>query len=275
MMLPPITARETAAELVSDVLHAFVELATNTIRDAGVFRVSLSGGSTPQRLYREIAKADLDFSKIEWYWGDERNVPHDHADSNFRMVKEALLDPAGIAERNVFPVPVRVDDPAAAANAYQATLRQNFGTAVNRFEVPPAEGVSVAATGGGEVGVHGDRTPGEAIESETFPAWDLVLLGMGDDAHTASLFPDTAALEVCDAWFVENWVDKFAAYRYTLTVPAINAGREIWFLITGAGKREALAKVLGSDRQPLRYPAQLIRPTRYFVTTDALESGEK
>lgn len=267
MMLPPITARETADELVSDVLQAFVELATNTIRDEGVFRVSLSGGSTPQRLYREIAKADLDFAKIEWYWGDERNVPHDHADSNFRMVKEALLDPAGIAAGNVFPVPVRVDDPAAAANAYQATLRQNFGTAVNRFELPPADGAIVGAAGGGD---DAEQSPAAAIDSETFPAWDLVLLGMGDDAHTASLFPDTAALEVCDAWFVENWVEKFAAYRYTLTVPAINAGREIWFLITGAGKREALAKVLGSDRQPRRYPAQLIRPTRYFVTTDAL-----
>jgi 6-phosphogluconolactonase len=97
----------------------------------------------------------------------------------------------------------------------------------------------------------------------------LVLLGLGDDVHTASLFPESPALDRHDAWFVENRVEKFNAYRYTLTPPAINSGREIWFLVTGQGKREAVRKLLQGPENPKLYPAQLIRPTRIFLTDDA------
>jgi len=243
----PISAHETADELVQDILASFIRLAGEAIASRGVFRVSLSGGSTPKRLYQEIAASSLDFSRIQWFWGDERNVPHDHADSNFRMVNEALLKPAKIAAANVFPVPVRVDDPAAAAMDYEKIMRRQFGVAENSAE--------------------------SGRQQSDFPQWDLVLLGLGDDAHTASLFPETSALEVCDRWFVENWVEKFSAFRYTLTAPAINSGREIWFLISGSGKREAIGKIMGDERNFRLYPSQLIRPTRFFVTSDALPEG--
>lgn len=244
----PISAHDTANELVEDLLGRFIALANESIRARGVFRVSLSGGSTPKSLYQRIAASDLDFSRIQWFWGDERNVPHDHADSNFRMVSEALLKPAKIDPANVFPVPVRVDDPASAATNYETIMRRQFGAA------------ETAADSGRD---HSD-----------FPQWDLVLLGLGDDAHTASLFPNTSALDVCDRWFVENWVEKFSAFRYTLTAPAINSGREIWFLIAGSGKKDAVGRILSDKRDFRLYPSQLIRPTRFFVTSDALPEGQ-
>lgn len=245
----PISAHETADQLVQDILASFIRLANEAIDASGVFRVSLSGGSTPKRLYQEIAASNLDFSRIQWFWGDERNVPCDHVDSNFRMVNDALLKPAKIAAANVFPVPVCVEDPAAAAMNYENIIRRQFGAAENSAK--------------------SNQQPSD------FPRWDLVLLGLGDDAHTASLFPETAALEVSDRWFVENWVEKFAAFRYTLTAPAINSGREIWFLISGSGKREAVGRIMANERDFRRYPSQLIRPTRFFVTSDALPEGHR
>ncbi len=230
----PIRCHDSPESLDADVLEMFLDLAARSIDARGRFRVSLSGGSTPRRLYRSIAKADLDWQRIEWFWGDERNVPPDHGDSNFRMVREALLDPAGIAMSQCHPIAVRVDEPEIAAAQYDAELRRIWGREVD------------------------------------LPDWDLVLLGMGDDAHTASLFPHTTALGETERWFVANWVEKFSAYRYTLTPPAINSGREIWFLIAGADKRESLARVLGDEINPSLYPAQLIRPSQYFVTRDAL-----
>lgn len=214
------------------VLSAFMELAKRSIADRGVFRVSLSGGSTPKRLYQSISQQSLEWERIRWFWGDERNVAHDHQDSNFRMVHEAMLGPARVPPSTYFPVPTDLSSPEAVARAYEGTLRHQF-----------------AAQG-------------------SLPTWDLVLLGMGDDAHTASLFPHTKALDEQERWFIENWVETFAAYRYTLTAPAINSGREIWFLISGESKRAPLAKVLADDGDSSRYPSKLIRPTRLFVTAD-------
>lgn len=234
MTTAKIDAFDSLDSLNSAVLDAFISLANQAIKDRGVFRVSLSGGSTPKKLYRSLATESLDWSRIEWFWGDERNVAPEHEDSNYRMVREALLDPAGIASSHVYPVPVDQAAPGVAASAYEATLREMFGS----------------------------QAP--------FPEWDLVLLGMGDDAHTASLFPETKAIDEQKRWFVENWVEKFNAFRYTLTAPAINSGREIWFLIAGANKREPLQTVLHGERHPSLYPSQLIQPSRWFVTRDAL-----
>ena len=196
---------------------AFCRLVTDVLRSSGVVRVSLSGGSTPKRLYELWSQQDLPWDKIHWFWGDERNVPHDHADSNTRMVHEALLDRAAVPSANIHPVEVNIDDPAAAAAAYEQTLREHF-----------------------------PDTP--------FPKWDLVLLGLGDDAHTASLFPETAALDQQQRWFVENWVEKFGSFRYTLTAPAINSANEAWFLVAGSGKRQALSHVFSAEKNPRVYP---------------------
>ncbi|MGV3484110.1 MAG: 6-phosphogluconolactonase [Planctomycetaceae bacterium] len=232
MSRAPVETFASLDLLNAAVLRAFVELSQRCIAQRGVFRVSLSGGSTPKRLYQSLASEALDWDRIQWFWGDERNVPHDHSDSNFRMVREAMLEPAAVPASTYFPVPVEPECPASAALNYENTLRRQFGS-------------------------------GQAM-----PAWDLVLLGMGDDAHTASLFPGTKALDEQQRWFVENWVEKFDAYRYTLTAPAINSGREIWFLVSGPSKREPLARVLEGERHPSLYPSQLISPTRWFVTND-------
>ena len=238
MTKPPITSFPQVESLLDELLDACLRLAERAIRDRGVFRVALSGGSTPKRLYERLASSDLDFSRVEWFWGDERNVPPDHPDSNFRMVREALLDPAHVPSQNIFPVPVDVSDPAAAAQRYQRTLKERFGT-------------DLAADG-------------------AFPRWDLVLLGLGDDVHTASLFPNSPALDVRDSWFVENWVEKLNTFHYTLTVPAIRSADEIWLLVTGSAKREAMARLLSDERNPQLYPAQAISPTRCYLTNDAV-----
>lgn len=231
-MTKTVSPYATLAELHAAAADAFCRLVTDAVDRVGVCRVSLSGGSTPRRLYEMLATRDLPWDAIHWFWGDERNVSPDHPDSNRRMVREALLDRVPVPKENVHPVPVDVDDPAAAAARYEATLREAFGT-------------------------------------DEPPRWDLVLLGMGDDAHTASLFPGTDAIRRTDRLFVENWVEKFDAYRYTLTAPAINSGREIWFLVSGEAKRPAVADVLGPRHDPDAFPSQLVSPTRWFVTADA------
>ena len=232
MSLDPIQPHATLDQLHAAAADAFCDLATRCVQSQGTFRVSLSGGSTPRRLYELLAERSLPWDKIHWYWGDERNVPHDHAESNYQMVREALLDPIAADPATVHPVPVAPDDPVQTALAYEQTLREDFAT-------------------------------------DVMPGWDLVLLGMGDDAHTASLFPGTSAIDQTGRWFVENWVEKFNAFRYTLTAPAINSARESWFLVAGSAKRAALQQVLGQTRDVHQYPAQLIHPTRWFVTADA------
>lgn len=222
-----ITALHAAAA------DAFCELVHATLKSKTTFRVSLSGGSTPRRLYEILSSRDLPWDKMHFFWGDERNVAATHDDSNEKMVRGAMLTAAGVPESNIHAVPVNVDDPDAAALGYEETLKEHF--------------------------------PGDA-----FPRWDLALLGMGDDAHTASLFPGTKAIDETDRWFVANWVEKFDAYRYTLTAPAINSAACIWFLIAGSNKQTAMGQVLSSDRDVHAYPSQLITPTRWFVTADAM-----
>ncbi|MEL6104945.1 MAG: 6-phosphogluconolactonase [Planctomycetota bacterium] len=227
----PFEPYQEVPRLQSAVTDAFCELAHQTIEANGVFRVSLSGGSTPKRVYEMLRDRDLPWGKVHLFWGDERNVPHDHDDSNFKMVKTALLDHVEIPPSNIHCVPVSPDTPTEAAKNYETQLRAQF--------------------------------------DEDFPTWDLVLLGMGDDAHTASLFPHTSALEEAERWFIENWVEKFDAFRYTLTYPAIASGKNIWFIITGAAKQAALRQVLAGETDPGTYPSQRIRPTRWFVSADA------
>lgn len=231
------TLFDTPEALAQGVTDAFCELAHKVTQSGKRFRVALSGGSTPKRMNQILADRDLPWDQIDLFWGDERNVPHDHDDSNYRMVCDTLLD--ALAEQGIkpgiYPVPVNVEDPASAALAYEALIQQH-------------------------------------IAPEPVPKFDLVLLGMGDDVHTASLFPGTQALEATDRICVENWVEKLSTWRYTLTADVINAASETWFVIAGAGKKEAVR--IAQSKQPddpTAYPSQLIRPTRWLLTRDVVE----
>lgn len=229
---PTIETFNQIESLQQAAADAFCVLVDHAVNERGLARIALSGGSTPKRLYELLAERPLPWQQIHWFWGDERNVPPDDAASNQKMVRDAMLNRVGVEEANIHPVAVAADDPASTAQQYEQLLREHFA---------------------------GDE----------FPQWDLALLGIGDDAHTASLFPATNALKEQQRWFVENWVAKFDAYRYTLTAPAINSARQSWFLVAGSGKRQALSHVWDGPRQPEEFPSQLIQATRWFVTRDA------
>jgi len=172
----------------------------------GPFWVSLAGGSTPKELYRMLAEQPLNWSDLHLLWGDERFVPHDHVDSNYRMVKETLLDRiSGVGEVHPWKI---LADAAASAEDYEQVVRAR------------PQGV------------------------------DLCLLGMGDDGHTASLFPGTKGLEEKQRWAISNWVEKFNSDRLTLTYPYLNQSKEVLFLITGEGKAKALREVLRAGQHP-------------------------
>ncbi len=192
------------------------------------FTLALSGGSTPKRLYQLLAQlppGTIDWSRVVLLWGDERNVPADHADSNYRMVRESLLQHIDIPASNVLSVPHSGSDARLAADAYQALLQH------------------------------------ELHWENGFPTLDCVLLGIGDDVHTASLFPGTAALHETERAIVANHVPQLDCWRITFTAPLINRARHVAFLLSGSGKQPALDQLWHADYQPEQYPSQLIRPS--------------
>jgi 6-phosphogluconolactonase len=202
-------------------------IARAAIAARGACSIALSGGSTPKRMFQLLAqqgRAALPWDHIDLWWGDERTVPPDHPDSNYRMTRENLIEPLGLDAARVHRIRGE-DDPVAAAAAYEREL--------------------IAALG----------AP---------PVFDLVLLGMGPDGHTASLFPGSPALAETRAGVVANPVDspltKGPATRITLTAAALSAGRHIRFLAAGADKADTLVAVLEGARDPNRYPSQLIAP---------------
>jgi 6-phosphogluconolactonase len=222
---PDVRVFDDAEQVASAAAERFETLASEAIARKGSFAVALAGGSTPRRVY-ELLASDAFRQRIEWekvhvFFGDERCVPADHADSNYRMANEALLSRVAIPATNVHRMEGQ-GDAAANARRYEDELKSFFGDAAT-------------------------------------PRFDLVMLGMGDDGHTASLFPGAAALSESRAWVVANWVEKLGAWRITLTAPAINAAHHILFLVTGAGKAERLREVLVGERNPERLPSQLIR----------------
>jgi 6-phosphogluconolactonase len=207
-----------------------------------LFSIALSGGSTPKRLYEllvELPPGTIDWQRVLLLWGDERNVPLDHPDSNYRMVKESLLDHIPIPANHVLNVPRAGSSALEVAAGYEQLLRDRLPS----FSGMPA-------------------------------VIDCVLLGIGDDVHTASLFPETHALKERGRWVVANFVPKLDSWRITMTAPLINAGRNVAFLISGSGKREALFKLWHAPLDPDQLPAQLVRPThgqlQFFVDRAAL-----
>ncbi len=225
---------ENAGQLARAAADHIVTQAAAAITARDRFSLGLSGGSTPRALLTLLASDDyahrLDWSRIHVFWGDERCVPPDHPESNFRMAREALLDHVPIPSTHIHRMRGEIA-PAHAAADYEADLRRFFTTTDSASNV-----------------------------GDDVPRFDLLLQGMGEDGHTASLFPGTAALNEVGRWVTENFVPRLEAWRITLTVPAINAARQVIFLVTGAAKAETLAEVLHGDYQPEVYPAQLVRP---------------
>jgi 6-phosphogluconolactonase len=215
-----------AAELAQESARRFAELAEVFTGDTGRFTVALSGGSTPKAMFQILAEkpfADaLPWRSIYFFWGDERCVPPDHADSNYRMASESLLSKVPIPAENIFRIPAEDDDHQRAAARYSETLQKFFG--------------------------------------EEWPHFDLVFLGMGADGHTASLFPGTKALKAHDRIAAANYVDKFQSWRITLTADAINRARNVIFLVAAQDKAPALKEVIEGPRNPELYPSQLIDP---------------
>lgn len=194
------------------------------------FTVAMSGGSTPRKFHALLAASPLaeqvDWSKVEFYLGDERFVAPDDPESNYRMARETLLQPLHIDPTQIHPVPTEIGDAAQAAAAYEADIRRDF-----------------------------NLMPGE------WPRFDLILLGMGPDGHTASLFPHTAALHERYRVVVANEVPQLQTTRITLTAPAINAAANVAFVVGGADKADALVAVLEGSPQPEQYPSQLVQPS--------------
>ena len=209
-----------------------VRQARQSLKARGLFTLSLSGGSTPLGLYGLLAhdpsiRAQLDWGKIHFFWGDERHVPPDHRDSNYRLAKEALLSEVPVPAENIHRIRSENSDAQKAAQEYEQTLRHFFHL------------------GEGE-----------------FPRVDLVLLGMGTDGHTAYLFPGTEALFERRRLVVANWVKKYEAYRITLTLPVFNRAAFVLFLVTGEEKAETLHLVLEGKGEEEPFPVQFIRPSQ-------------
>ena len=217
---------DNPADVARAAARRFVEIARTAIEGRGLFSVALSGGSTPQRAYELLAGDDnrenLDWTKAHIFFGDERCVPPDDAESNYRMANEAMLSRLAIPPQNIHRIN-GVGDARANARLYEDELRTFFNDAA-------------------------------------WPRFDLVLLGMGDDGHTASLFPGTEVLREEQAWVAAVWVEKFQAFRITLTAPAINHAAYILFLVTGENKAARLAEVFDPQAGNERLPVQLIHP---------------
>jgi 6-phosphogluconolactonase len=216
-------AREAAEQIASRCQRA--------VSASGRFSIALSGGSTPKRLYALLAdpsapyRARISWDRVQVFFGDERHVPPDDAQSNYRMAREAMLDHVPIPAANVHRI--LAERPAEEAAAlYEQELRRAFSLAVSAV-----------------------------------PRFDLVLLGMGEDGHTASLFPGTKALSERRRLVVANWVPKFSTWRLTLTLPVFEAAAAVLFLVAGPDKAGPLAAVFDPASPPDAYPCQLIRPS--------------
>ena len=224
-MRPDLAVLPNAAALADAAAGRFVAAAGDAITSRGQFVVALSGGSTPRDTYRRLGTealvARVMWSRVQVLWGDERCVPPHHVESNYRMACETLLDRVPVPAANVHRIRGE-DDPATAAEAYETTLRALL------------------------------RTPARI---------DLVLLGLGEDGHTASLFPGSAAAHEQTRWVMAAHAAAASMWRITLTPAVINAAAEVLFLVSGGAKAGMLRRVLEGPRRPQELPAQAIAPS--------------
>jgi 6-phosphogluconolactonase len=208
----------------------FIQAAAEAVKQRSVFNVALAGGSTPKALYGLLAtdaalRGQVPWDKMHLFFGDERHVGPDQPDSNFRMVTESLLSKAPLQAAQVSRIKGEYPDTEQAALEYEKVLREYF-----------------------------------KLKDQEYPRFDLVLVGMGNEGHTLSLFPGTKALHADGRVVVRNWVGKLYTERITLTAPAANNAARILFMVTGADKSMALKAVLEGPYEPDQLPAQLLQP---------------
>jgi 6-phosphogluconolactonase len=217
---------DTAEQLASAAAERIVDYEYEFHGEPDRFSVALAGGNTPRRVYELLAterfKDRVEWAQVDLFFGDERCVPPDHPDSNFKMAYETLISKVAIPAKNVHRI-IGEGDPNEGARLYENQLRTFFA------------GVS-------------------------WPRFDLVLLGMGEDGHTASLFPNGEALKEKMKWAVATKLEKLRQNRITLTIPVFNHAERVMFLVSGAEKAQRLAEVLNGPKDPERMPAQMIAP---------------
>ena len=219
-----------ADQVAREAAHEFIGVANAAIATQGKCTIALAGGSTPRALYSLLAddeslRQQLDWSRLHFFWGDERHVPPDHPDSNYRMANTAMLAKVPVPLENIHRILSEEPDAQEAAGEYQDEIRRSL-----------------------------------QLQPDQLPRFDLVLLGMGPDGHTASLFPGTTALQESDRLVAATWVEKFKTDRITLTFPVLNNAANVIFLVCGAEKVPVLRTVLGPGSNPAPYPAQLVEP---------------
>ena len=226
-----IVVLEDVTALSYKAAEIFVRCISEALSRKARFSVALSGGSTPKALFSLLVEDDSFTNKIPWdkihfFWGDERHVPPQDAQSNFRMADEMMLTKAHVRAGNIHRIPTEQSDSAKVAQDYEKELKIFFELATDQL-----------------------------------PVFDFNLLGLGPDGHTASLFPGTKALYQNNRMVVANWVETFQTHRITMTAPVLNNADTIVFLVSGKEKAEVLQKILEGDHQPDLLPAQLIQPT--------------
>jgi len=233
-MTPPaqreVVVLPDAAAVTRRGAEEFLTAANEAVAKKDLFTVSLSGGSTPRALYALLAdlpalRSKIPWNKIHFFFGDERHVPPDHADSNFRMVNESLFSKGLVHPDQITRIKAEYPDAEKAALEYEQALRAYF-----------------------------------KVKDGEYPAFDLVFLGMGDEGHTLSLFPGTKALHASPRLVVRNWIGKLFTERITLTAPAASQANRVIFLVTRSDKALALKAVLEGPYEPEQLPAQLIQP---------------
>lgn len=230
LMHATVTVVASNEALAEAAAQAVADAAEDAVKQTGRFTLALSGGSTPRRLYARLAsppfRSRIDWARLDVFWGDERCVPPDHPDSNYRLADESLLSKVPIPPEQIHRMRGEDSDPERAALDYSQELARVFSL-----------------------------KPGE------HPRLDLVLLGLGADGHTASLFPGSPALNENRRLAVATYAEPIKAYRLTLTLPVLNAAAQVIFLVSGVEKAEVLRAVLQDRPAPSR-PASLVRPER-------------
>jgi 6-phosphogluconolactonase len=240
MTAPEVQPYRDAEALARAAAELFVTRAAEAMAARQRFGVALSGGSSPKAMHAVLTQMTIDWSRVHIFWGDERCVPPTDAESNYRMVNDALLQFIRIPGENVHRI-VGERNPAEAASLYGRELRQVFG-----------------------------------LQEDGVPRFDLMLLGLGEDGHTASLFPGTSALGESEKLVTMVYVEELNAHRVTLTFPVINNSRHVVFLVSGKSKAPIVREVL--QNSSLTYPAQLVRPLsgelHWLVDQDAASQLE-